>query len=147
MLCGDVPLDMSWEAFSPRSTAAPLMSARRRMVAGARTEGIQENWLDPGDGTFSAWRVMKSNDPAFVIAVSVWIDGKPVRAGLGMRLRMALNSLIGSSYAPMVLTVTPVVDWETRNGPDLKAAEDALPHFLLTHPSLNGTVGALSLLH
>jgi exosortase A len=146
VLCGGVRLDMSWEAFSPRSTAGPVMSARRRMVAAARTEGIQEHWLDPGDGTFSAWRVMKSTEPAYLIAVSVWIDGKPVRPGLQMRLRMALNSLLGSPYAPMVVTVTPVVDWEARNGSDLKTAEDALPHFLRTHSSLNETVGALSLL-
>jgi exosortase A len=146
VLCGDVPFDMSWEAFSPYSTAARVMSARRRMVAGSLTEGLQENWLDPGDGTSSAWRVMKSNEPAYIIAVSVWIDGEPVRPGLAMRLRMALNSLIGSSYVPMVMTVTPVVDWERRNVPQLKAAEDALPRFLLAHPELNGTVGALSAL-
>ena len=102
--------------------------------------------MDQGDGTFSAWRVMKSNDPAYVIATSVWIDGKPVRPGLGMRVRMALNSLIGSDYAPMVVTVTPVVDWQARNGSELKAAEDALPHFLLNHPGLDETVGALSIL-
>jgi exosortase A len=146
VLCGAVPLDMSWEAFSPRSTAAPLMSARRKMVAGVRTEGIQENWLDQSDGTFNAWRVMESNDPAYVVAASVWIDGRPVRPGLGMRARMALNSLIGSGYAPMVVTVMPVVDWQAGNGSELKAAEDGLSHFLLNHPGLDETVGALSIL-
>jgi hypothetical protein len=44
----------------------------------------------------------------------------------------------------MVVTVTPVVDWETKNGLELKAAEDALPQFLLTNPELDQTVGALS---
>ena len=82
--------------------------------------------------------------------VDGWIGdrarGEPVRPGLAMRMRMALNSLIGSSCAPMVVTVTPVVDWEARNGSELRAAEDALPHFLLTHPRLDGTVAALSLL-
>jgi exosortase A len=144
VLCGAVPLDISWEAFSPRSTAAPLMAARRKMVAGARTEGIQENWLDESDGTFNAWRVMKSSDPAYVIATSVWIDGRPVRPGLGARVRMALNSLLGSDYAPMVVTITPMVDWQGRNGSELKAAEDALRHFLLNHPGLEETVGAFS---
>jgi hypothetical protein len=120
------------------------MAARRRMVAGALTEGLQENWLAPTDGSSSAWRVMTSNDPAYTIAVSVWIDGKPVRPGLVMRLRMALNSLAGSAYAPMVVTVTPVVDWGTRNGVELKAGEDALSRFLLTHPELDQTVGMLS---
>ncbi|HEX4173759.1 MAG TPA: exosortase, partial [Acetobacteraceae bacterium] len=146
VLCGAVPLEMSWEAFSPRSTAAPLMSARRKMVAGARTEGIQENWLDQSDRTSNTWRVMKSNDPVYVIATSVWIDGKPVRPGLGMRVRMALNSLIGSDFAPMVVTVTPEVDWQARNGSEPQVAEDALPLFLLNHPGLDKTVGALSMM-
>jgi exosortase A len=146
VLCGAVRLDMSWEAFSPRSTAAILMSARRRMVAAGRTEGMQENWLDESDGTFNAWRIMKSDDPAYVVATSVWINGRPVRPGLGMRARMAMNSLIGSDFAPMVMTITPVVDWQARNGSELKAAEDALPHFLLNHPDLDETVGALSIL-
>ena len=146
VLCGAVPLEMSWEAFSPRSTAASLMSARRKMVSGARTEGVQENWLDQGEQTSNTWRVMKSNDPFYVIATSVWIDGKPVKPGLGMRVRMALNSLIGSDFAPMVVTVTPESDWQARNGSDLQVAEDALPLFLLNHPGLDKTVGALSMI-
>jgi exosortase A len=144
VLCGPVPVDISWAVFSPRSTAGPVMAARRRMVAGALTEGLQEAWLAPSKGGLSAWRIMKSSDPAYAIAAAIWIDGKPVRPGLMMRLRMALNSLAGSAYAPMVVTVTPVVDWETKNGLELKAAVDALPQFLLTNPELDQTVGALS---
>jgi exosortase A len=144
VLCGTVPVDISWVVFSPRSTAGPVMAARRRMVAGALTEGLQEAWLASGQGGPSAWRIMKSSDPAYAIAAAIWIDGRPVRPGLMMRLRMALNSLAGSAYAPMVVTVTPVVDWETRNGLELKAAEDALSRFLLTRPELDQTVGALS---
>jgi hypothetical protein len=146
VLCGAVPVDISWVAFPPRSTAGPVMAARRHMVASALTEGLQENWLPNADGTPSDWRVMTSSDPAYAIAVSIWIDGKPVRPGLAMRLRMALNSLAGSAYAPMVLTVTPVVNWNTHNLQELKAAEDALIRFLQTHPELDQTVGSLSAL-
>jgi exosortase A len=144
--CGGVTMDMNWEAFSPRSTAAPVMAVRRRMVAGALTESLQEDSLAAGDGTSTAWRILKSNEPAYVIAVSVWIDGKPVRPGLTMRLRMALSSLMGSRFMPTVLTVTPAVDWGARTGPELNAAADALPGFLLAHRDLDGTVGALSAL-
>ena len=147
VLCGGVAMDISWEAFSPRSTAAPVMAERRRMVLRAETEGLSENWLDPGDGAFSAWRIMRSNDPAFMIAVSVWVDGKPIRPGLTMRLRMALNSLLGSVYAPMVMTVTPAVDWDTLGVLDRKTAEASLPLFLLQRPDLDRTVGALSEVH
>jgi exosortase A len=145
--CGDVSVDLRWEAFSPRATAASVMAARRQMVAGALTEGLQENWLDSGDGSPSAWRIMKSRDPPYVTAVSVWIGGKPIRPGLAMRLRMAVSSLMGSAYAPAVMTVTPAVNWEARDAAQFTAAEDALPRFLLTHPELDQKVGASSELH
>jgi hypothetical protein len=86
---------------------------------------------------------MKSTDPAFITAVSIWIDGKPVRPGIAMRARMALNSLLGSSHAPVVMTVTPVADWE-KLGPARKDVEASLPAFLLAHPDLAQKVGALS---
>jgi exosortase A len=144
VLCGDVPMDVSWEAFSPRITAAPLMAERRRLVARAETEGLQENWLRTANGTPSTWRIMVSNDPVFAIGVSMWIDGKPVRPGLAMRLRMAIDSLFGSAFAPMVVAVTPAVDWDALTPPERKAAEEAVSTFLLQHHDLDWTVGALS---
>jgi exosortase A len=142
--CGDLPMVVSWESFSPRSTAAPVMSERRRMVSRVLTEGLSEHWLEPVDGTSSAWRILHSNDPTYIISTSVWIDGNPVRPGLVMRLRMAVNSVIGSAYAPMVVTVTPVANWETGSAAELRAAEASLPRFLLAHPDLDRTIGELS---
>ena len=144
VMCGDVAMDMTWEAFSPRITAAPLMAARRHLVLRAETEGLQENWLQTADGTPSAWRIMTSNDPAFTIAVSIWVDGKPVRPGLAMRARMAMHSLFGSAFAPMVVTVTPAVDWDNLNATERNEAEASVPAFLLQHRDLDTTVGALS---
>jgi exosortase A len=145
--CGDLPMRMSWAAFVPRSTAAPLMAQRRRMVARALTEGLSESWLESGSATPSAWWIMHSDDPSYVIATSIWMDGRPVRPGLSMRLRMAMNSLFGSAYAPLVMTVTPVANWETRNVVELRAAESSVSRFLLAHLDLDRTVGAASELH
>jgi exosortase A len=144
VVCDGVTMDMSWEAFSPRITAAPLMAERRRLVARAETEGLQESWLPPANGVPNAWRIMSSDDPAFTIAVSMWVDGKPVRPGLAMRARMARNSLFGSAFAPLVVTVTPTVDWEALKGIGRKDAVASLPAFLLRHPDLDRIVGALS---
>jgi exosortase A len=144
VVCGGVAMDLSWEAFSPHITAAPLMAERRRLVARAETEGLQESWLPPAKGVPSAWRIMSSDDPAYTIAVSMWVDGKPVRPGLAMRARMAKDSLFGSAFAPLVLTVTPAVDWDTLKGIGYKDAVASLPAFLLQHPDLDRIVGALS---
>lgn len=43
--CGAIAMDMTWEAFSPRVTAAPVMLERRRLTRQAQTEGLTESWL------------------------------------------------------------------------------------------------------
>ncbi len=144
VVCGGVPMDMSWAAFSPRITAAPLMAERRRLVLRAQTEGLQEHWLVTRDGSRSAWRIMRSTDPEFMIAVAMWVDGKPARPGLAMRTRMAMNSLFGSAYAPIVVTVSPAVAWDALSAEQRTNVEASLPEFLLGHPNLDRTIGALS---
>ena len=144
VVCDGVAMDISWARFSPRITAAPLMAQRRRLVARVDTESLRETWLDSSDEVSSAWRIMTSNDPVFVIAVSMWVDGKPIRPGLVMRTKMAINSLFGSKYMPIVVTVTPAVDWDALNGTERAAAAASVPAFLLRHPDLNQAVGALS---
>ncbi len=142
VVCDGVTMDMRWQTFPSRITAGPLMAARRELVLRAETEGLQMAWLDAEHGTHSAWRLMASTEPAFAIAVAIWVDGKPVRPGLAMRGRMALDSLVGSSVPPMVLTVTPVVDWASLNENERKDAMDSLTAFLLRHHDLNPTVRA-----
>lgn len=144
VFCGGVPMDISWAAFSPRITAGPLMAERRRQIVRVQTEGLQENWLANPDGKPSAWRVMHANDPLFTIAVSLWVEGKPTRPGMAMRARMAIDSLFGSAFAPMVVTVTPAVDWKALNPAQVNAAMASLPAFLLLHPELDDNVGTLS---
>jgi exosortase A len=144
VLCGNTPMDVSWEAFSPRITAAPLMAERRRLVLRAESEDLQESWLQTQNGTSTTWRIMTSNDPAYAIAASLWVDGRPVRPGLMMRARMAMNSLFGSPYAPMVVTVTPAVNWDTLTPIERRDAEASVATFLLQHRDLDQTIGTLS---
>ncbi len=143
-MCGGVPMELTWTAFSPRITAAPLMAERRRLVMRGEMEGLQENWLETGDGTSSAWRIMRSTDPQFMIGVAMWVDGKLVRPGLGVRARMAMNSVFGSAFLPMVVTVTPAVDWAALSAGEANTAAAALPAFLLRNPAMNETIGALT---
>ena len=142
--CRETVMQMRWEIFSPRSTAAPLMAERRRMVMQALTEGLAENWLEADDGAPGTWRIMRSTNPAYLTAVAVWIDGKPIRPGLPMRLLMARNSLTGSAYTPIVVTVTPLLDPDAHDMAAFKQAEADLPAFLLTHKALAQTIAAIT---
>ena len=144
IVCDGVAMDMMWQAFSPHATAGPVMAERRRMNKRVETEGLSEAWLpDPADAG-RPWRIMQTDEPAFALATAIWIDGHPVRPGLTMRARMALDSLLGASHAPMVMTIIPVVDWDTLSRPAQAAAVDHLRAFLHDHPDLDTAVGAAS---
>ena len=61
-----------------------------------------------------------------------------------MRGRMAMHSLFGSSFAPMVVTVTPAVDWDALSAEQTNTTGAALPAFLLRNPNLDKTIGELT---
>jgi exosortase A len=144
--CGDLRVNLAWQAFSPTVTAGPVMAARRRLARAAESESLSESWLAGSDGAGSGWRIMQSNDPAYVLAVGIWIDGRPVRPGMAMRAHMALNSLFGTTHAPMVVTVTPAVDWDGLRPGAVKAVQAKLEAFLVSHPGLDSGVGTASAL-
>jgi hypothetical protein len=146
VICGTVTMDMVWEAFSPHVTASPVMTERRRLSRRAMTEVLNESWLAEPDGQLGAWRIMTSVKPAFALAIGIWIDGRPVRPGLAMRARMAMNSLFGSGHAPVVMSVTPAVDWDRLTPVEANAARTSLRDFLLAHPDLADRIGARSVL-
>jgi exosortase/archaeosortase family protein len=142
--CGLLAMDMRWQAFSARSTAGAVMAGRRQMYRLVDTEGRSEAWLATPDGAPSAWRIMRSNDPFAMLAVGVWIDGKPVRPGMGMRIRMALDSLLGAAHVPLVVTVTPAIEWQRLPTAQRKVFEGELESFLLAHRDLEPAIGAVT---
>ncbi|MDR3538051.1 MAG: exosortase [Acetobacteraceae bacterium] len=136
--CGDMTLELRVARFSPRSTAAPLLAARRRLT---RTESADEAMIATTRGAGDAppqWRVVQVSEPAFAIASALWVDGQPAGAGLAMRLRMAWHSLAGGLLSPVVVAVTPVVDWAALDVPAQRAAVSRLTEFL----QADGTIGA-----
>lgn len=144
--CGDLTMDLTWTALSPRVTAAAVMAERRRLVLRAETEGLDQSWLRTPDHRPSPWRLMFSGDPFYLTAVAVWVDGRPVRPGMAMRIAMARDSLLGTRYAPMIMTVTPVADWDNVTPEQRIAVEAALPTFLNRYPGLLDQVSHASAL-
>ncbi len=144
VVCGEATMDLAWEAFSPRVTAAPLMAEWWRLSRRADTENLSESWLPSDRVGPRAWRIMQSDDPAFVLAAAVWVDGKIVRQGMAMRARMALNSLLGSAHVPLLVTVTPVASAAGMSVEAQKAAAASLALFLHVHADLDARVGALT---
>jgi hypothetical protein len=63
-----------------------------------------------------------------------------------MRLRLAQTSLTGSSSAPVLVTVTPAIDWAHAhvNPMQKQALENSLSDLLRAHPRIGDQVGALA---
>jgi len=147
IVCAGEAFDVAWQALPPRVTAGSLMSVRRRMIRPVLVgEDLTQSWL-PADGGTRPWLIMETDDPAYVVAVAVWVGGVAMRPGLGMRMRMAIDSLMGTNHMPMVVTVTPAIGWDGASRAQMLAAAAALRGFLQDRPEVDNAVGALTAMH
>jgi len=144
VVCAGEAYDIAWQALSPHATAGRLMAVRRRMIRPVLAgEDLTQAWL-PADGGTRPWLIMQADDPAYVVAVAVWVNGVATRPGLGMRMRMAIDSLMGTNHMPMVVTVTPAIAWESANRAQTLAAAAGVRGFLQDRPGIDDAVGALT---
>jgi exosortase A len=105
--CAMGQLTVTVQAFPPRSNPARVITAQRRAtgeIVGS-DETVVSSLEVPGIEP-SSWRLVLTAGPARVTAAALWIDGKPATGGLAGRLAMVRDSLAGSAYAPMLVTVT-----------------------------------------
>jgi exosortase A len=119
--------DVHIVAFSPRSTAGPVMAERRRLSHPPGVEETNEHWMEPEP---HVWRILVGTEERYAMALGLWIAGQPSMAGLPVRARMAWNSVMGGRVAPLVVSVTPVVDWAHTDAAGQHAVEARLSAFL-----------------
>jgi hypothetical protein len=61
-----------------------------------------------------------------MIAVAIWVDGRPATGGLATRARLAWTSLTGARIAPVVVAVSPELDHIRLTPDSRKAIEERL---------------------
>ena len=117
------------------------MAERRRLSRPPDVEETRELWIAPEP---HIWRLLLGTEEAYAIALSLWIDGAPSMAGLPVRARMAWNSLTGGHFAPIAVSVTPVVEWKHMRGAARQKVEADLTAFLAAHTQWMSQIEALS---
>jgi exosortase A len=133
------------EVFAPRSTAAPITAERRRLTRPAEADDVAEAPLMGRNGdSLPPWRVVRANQPAFVAAAGLWIDGEPTVPGFRMRLGMARTSVTGRAMAPVVVVIRPAVDWRRVDLARRQAMEKQLSDILGAHPGIGDQVHAIA---
>ena len=133
--------DLHIVGFSPRSTAGPVMAERRRLSRPPTVEETREAWMEPGP---HIWRILAGTEQPFAMALGLWIDGAPSMAGLPVRARMAWNSLTGGRDAPIVVSITPVVEWTHMRPAERQKVEADLTAFLQSHADWEARIRAMS---
>ena len=140
--CGEGGVyDVHMVAFSPRSTAGPVMAERRRLSRPPDVEETREDWMQSEPHT---WRILVGTEQPFAMALGLWIGGAPSMAGLPVRAHMAWNSLTGGRNAPVVVSVTPVVEWAHLRPAERQKVEADLTAFLKSHTGWDAQIQAIS---
>jgi hypothetical protein len=101
---------------------------------------LQVPGIEPGN-----WRLVFTAEPARVTAAALWVDGKPATGGLAGRLAMARDSLAGSAYAPMLVTVAMQFPRPQLSSNDEQYAQRLIRAFLMAQGKLSEQISQLAM--
>ena len=74
-----------------------------------------------------------------IAGFSAWVDGVPAEGGLAGRLRLAWDSLQGSSHLPLLMAVVPSIS-ERATASDRHRANDLIGRFVEAQRCLTSAV-------
>jgi hypothetical protein len=149
--CNGLVLDVRLDVFAARSTAAPVLTAARRLAAVPNPTHEEEvaaetEWLRLPAGGARTWRLTRTTLPGWMGAVSIWVGGEPVTGGLMTRARLAWRSLMGGRVAPVVVAVIPELDQMTITEDSEPAMERRLAS-LLARADIGGQIRRVAAVH
>ena len=140
--CGDDQFDVAVNAFPARSTSSAMVAERRRVTQeiGAEDVTVAPLATPPGDGN---WSLVQTTDPNRTTATASWVDGKPAIGGLSGRLAQARDSLLGTEYFPILITVS-AAEPSTRSVQQRRATLAAIKTLIGAQRGLSAKVAAYS---
>ena len=100
-VCGGLTVAMIAQAFPVRARADAIARERRARTGEDTAEDVSTHRIDG-----SPWLSVTTADPDRMSAVGTWIDGVPAPGGIAGRIQQARNSVLGTPYAPLLVTIT-----------------------------------------
>ena len=136
--CGGTVMNIQLEVFASRSTAAPVNAERRRLTRSPDVDDVSEAPVLAKSGTvIPGWRFIRADSPEFFVATAgLWVDGEPAAPGLRMRWQMAKSSVTGVTYAPVLVTITPIADWRHVDVAQQHRLQHQIAGLLEAHPEI-----------
>jgi exosortase A len=142
--CGEGPVTLTVEVFSPRSTAARLVAEQRRLTGLLEGDDVETHWLSVPNSQQVAWRLMEDMKSTRVVATSLWIDGQPAQLGLNARALQAWRSVFGASFQPVLMVVNADADFDARDPSGRRQAASRIVGFLRAQPALAALIARLA---
>jgi len=131
------------QAFPPRTNSARVIAAERAVTGEAGDEAFISTLQVPG-GVPENWRLVIPADRTRATVAALWIDGKPSSGGLARRIAMARDSLAGSAFAPVLVSIsTQLPHPQAVNGEDQRALE-TMRAFLMSQPKFSEQIAELA---
>ena len=144
--CAAGQLTVTVQAFPPRSNPATVIGAERQ-ASGELTGGdetVYSSLSVPGVQPDN-WRVVLVPGSPRMTAQALWINGKPAVGGLAGRFAMARNSLAGSPYAPMLVTVTMQFPHPQLRDSEVQQGQLLMRAFLTAQPKFSEQMTQLAM--
>jgi exosortase A len=143
--CAAGQLTVTVQAFPPRSNPARVIMAERVATGeiGGGDEPVVSSLTVPGIEP-SSWRLVLASDPRRLTAAALWIDGKPATGGFAERIAMARNSLGGSAYAPMLVSIAMQLPSPQGTESGVQQAQRLIAAFLTAQPKFSDQITQLA---
>jgi exosortase A len=144
--CAAGRLTVTVQAFPPRSNPARMIAAERVAtgeIAGG-DEPVASSLTIPGIQP-ATWRLVLASEPRRLTAAALWIDGKPAMGGLAGRIAMARNSLGGSAYAPMLVSIAMQFPYRQVTESEMQQAQRLIAAFLMAQPKFSDQITQLAM--
>jgi hypothetical protein len=100
--CGGVAMAARLVVFPPGTTWSAVAQAGQRAFAGAEDD-VAFTLARPET---AIWRIPQSRGEAGMVAIGIWMDGRPAGGGLRSRVEQALRSLGVGRGRPVLAVVT-----------------------------------------
>jgi exosortase A len=116
-----------------------LQRERTRLTIppGAEDTAVSSLRSPPPSG--GRWSVFESREPDLIVGISAWVNGVPAEGGLAGRMRLAWDSLRGSSHLPLLMAVAPSLSGHATTA-DRQRAKDLIARFVDAQQNLTSIV-------
>lgn len=141
--CPQGVLSVSAHVFSSRSTWSAIGQTRSQLTNEGRAEDTTSGRIDVGPG----WSYLVANGTpsgSYMTATALWTGGNPARGGLGGRILLARQSILGGGPRSILLSVGVQVGKPAIRPEEERQIKALITNFLQVQYTLNHEVSRLS---